>query len=73
MLHLLLTKSSWAWAVFLYVLLKQDFKDHRCVCLQSLHPPLFFFFFLNFETGSLYVVQVSLELLESSHLLVSAS
>lgn len=56
------------------MLLKQDFKDHRCVCLQSLHPPLFFFFFfLNFETGSLYVVQASLELLDSSHLLVSAS
>lgn len=35
--------------------------------------PTFFFFFFNFETGPLYVVQASLELLDSSHLLVSAS
>jgi hypothetical protein len=42
------------------------------MCLSVIPPSPTFFFFLNFETGSLYVVQASLELMDSSDLPVSA-
>lgn len=43
-----------------------------CLSVIPPSPTFFLFFFLTFETGSLYVVQASLEHLDSSDLPVSA-
>lgn len=42
------------------------------MCLSVIPPSPTFFLFLTFETGSFYVVQASLEHLDSSDLPVSA-